>query len=134
MQSGQQADTPPMKLGVICFLAISQLGSAGNKNVLRSWQAGKVADISDERVYAGSVEMPYSVFGERSAMYRRTWTYTIDAGDTLYIVREVLSSRAKPCELSVNGPVRFAIDKFFYIKDDAGKEHKLEIAKKVLKP
>jgi hypothetical protein len=42
---------------------------------------------------------------------------------------------SKPAILTVNGLVKFAVEKRkFFVIDDEGKEHEMEIVKQVLKP
>jgi hypothetical protein len=113
----------------------------------RAWQSGTVADISDERVYAGSEKTPGDVNGGTSARYRHVWTYTIDVGNAVYVIRgDCGKIFPAPCRLAVNGPVQIAISNkpapFFargdgdpiYLKDDSGKEYTLSVAKKTIKP
>ena len=46
-----------------------------------------------------------------------------------------LSEEEKQPPVTVNGPIKFAIVKNdFYIQDDQGKEHKLVLVKKTMKP
>jgi hypothetical protein len=58
-----------------------------------------------------------------------TATYTYEANLVLHNARE------KQPPVTVNGPIKFAIVKNdFYIQDDQGKEHKLVLVKKTMKP
>lgn len=61
--------------------------------------------------------------------------YTIDDGKYLWVVsRRITKKHEKPLDLTVNAPVRFAIEKSdCYLLDDEGKEHKLVVEKKTLK-
>jgi hypothetical protein len=61
--------------------------------------------------------------------------YTIDDGKYLWVVsRRMVKKHDKPLELTVNAPVKFAIEKGdCYLLDDEGKEHKLMVEKKILK-
>ena len=43
-------------------------------------------------------------------------------------------SESKPANLTVNGPVKYAVEKRkLYVLDEDGKEHEMEIVKKVLR-
>jgi hypothetical protein len=139
-----------MKLFISLTLISTLLGSAQGATA-KQWQAATVTDISDERVYAGSSADAGDVNGGTSARYHRIWTYTIDAGSAMYVIRGACGSAfvESPCRLAVNGPVQIAMGNVsasfrdramnregeqIYIKDDSGKEFKFSIAKKTLKP
>ena len=61
--------------------------------------------------------------------------YMIDDGKYLWVVsRRIVKKNEKPFDLTVNAPVKFAIDNGdYYLLDDQGKEHKLTVEKKTLK-
>ncbi|MGB8066047.1 MAG: hypothetical protein WCF26_29460 [Candidatus Sulfotelmatobacter sp.] len=61
--------------------------------------------------------------------------YTIDDGKYLWVVsRRMVKKHDKPLNLTINAPVKFAIEKGdCYLLDDEGKEHKLMVEKKILK-
>jgi hypothetical protein len=51
-----------------------------------------------------------------------------------YTVSEAVARGAKPANLTVNGPITFAVeDTTLYLVDEAGKEHRTDIVKKVLR-
>lgn len=62
--------------------------------------------------------------------------YTIDDGKYLWVVsRRMMKKNDKPLDLTINIPVKFAVEKQdCYLLDDEGKEHKLVVEKKTLKP
>jgi hypothetical protein len=122
--------------------------SVSGKEKERQWQTGKVIDTSRNSVYAGEVgsangsattsgNTTYgNANGSSTAVYRVYETYTIDAGEYIYVCQEHIKWRwSKPAELTVNGPVQFAVEKdHIYIKGEDGSEHETKIIKKVAKP
>ena len=62
--------------------------------------------------------------------------YTIDAGEMIYVaVRETHLRGDKPLNVTVNAPIKYAIKGHdVYLMDDDGKQHKLSLQKKILKP
>jgi hypothetical protein len=69
------------------------------------------------------------------AVYRVIQTYVIEAETYAYVVEERLKWRwSKPANVTVNAPVRFAVEKRkLWILDDDGKEHETQIVKRVLR-
>ena len=61
--------------------------------------------------------------------------YAIDDGKYLWVVsRRITKKNQKPLDVTVNAPVKFAIQtNDCYLIDDEGKEHKLVVEKKTLK-
>lgn len=61
--------------------------------------------------------------------------YTIDDGKYLFVVsRRMTKKHDKPLDLTVNAPIKFAIEKSdCYLLDEEGNEHKLTVEKKTLK-
>ncbi len=125
--------------------------STPNKKAAKSWQQATVTDISEESVYVGSSSGPGNLPGNTTAQYRPIWTFTIDAGRAVYVVRgDCGKVFTAPCRsLAVNGPVQIAagvratsiLDRIveshgelIYIKDSSGKEYRMYVAKKILKP
>jgi len=62
--------------------------------------------------------------------------YTIDDGKYLWVVsRHLVKKHDKPLNVTINAPVKFAVEGGdCYLMDDEGKEHKLVVEKKTLKP
>lgn len=110
------------------------------KSANRNWETGKVLDSQE---IAGTVDNsenvgnPQGVLGGlREARKRRAaqpqQVFTIDGQKITYTVR--LPRGAKLANLTVNGPVEFAVEETtLYLIDDDHKEHKTEIVKKVLR-
>lgn len=70
-----------------------------------------------------------------TAVYRRYETFVIEAETHVYVARQELKWRwSKPANLTVNGPVKFAVNsRKLWVVDDDGKKHELEAIKQVLK-
>lgn len=129
---------------LLCFLCAVPFSA---KEKERHWQTGKVLDTSRNSVYAGQVgsangsatttgNTTYGTAnGSSTAVYHVYETYTIEAGDFIYVCQEHIKWRwSKPAALTVNGPVQFAIEKdHLYIKGEDGSEHETKIVKKVSK-
>jgi hypothetical protein len=106
-------------IALFVCLTMLPLFAASGKN--RGWQDGKLTDISTE---------PYFVEG---IQFDRI-TYTIDSGKYIYQAAHTHRRRDKALPLTVNGPIKFAMEKsVFYVLDDEGKEHELKFVKKTLK-
>jgi hypothetical protein len=117
----------------------------------RDWQTGKVLDSERSRYFAGTVGTAnttgsaqangdYGTYqgntsSSQTAIYRVFETFVIEGETTVYLAQERLRWRwSKAANLTVNGPVRFAIEKRnLYVIDEDGKEHEMEIVKKTLR-
>jgi len=139
---------------VICpaLLAVvsAQCLAAGEKS--RNWQMGKVLDSERSRHFAGSIgsgsstgsAQTYGTYGtyqgstntSQTAIYRVYETFLIESETHVYMAQQRLRWRwSKPANLTVNGPVKFAVEKRkLYVIDDDGKQHEMEVIKRVLKP
>ena len=102
----------------------------------RTWTTGTLVDSETERG-TRTVGIPSTIgSGPMIATLRNDVTlYTIDDGKYLWVVsRRMLKKHDKPLNLTINAPVKFAIEKEdCYLLDDEGKEHKLVVEKKTLK-
>ena len=138
-----------------CFLALAVISvplifltnPSFAKEKQRQWQTGKVVETSGEKTYAGNVgsasgtatssgSTTYgNATGSSIAVYKVYETYTIEAGDYVYVCQERIKWKwSKPALLTVNGPVQFAMEKDrIYIKSEDGSEHETKIIKKILK-
>jgi hypothetical protein len=124
---------------------------ASGREKTRHWQTGKVLDSQRSRYFAGTVGDAtstgrvdtYSGGGtyqghtstSQTAVYRVYETFLIEGETHAYLAQERLLWRwSKPANLTINGPVRFAVEgrKLFVIDDD-GREHQMEIVRRVLK-
>ncbi|MGD0499484.1 MAG: hypothetical protein ABSC23_13725 [Bryobacteraceae bacterium] len=113
----------------------------GGKTKTRNWQTGKLLDAKRSQVFVGTVNRPGAVInGQRitndskQAVYAIQDTFVIEAETLTYTVSETLGRGAKPANLTIKGPVKFAVeDTTVYLLDEAGKEHRTEIVKKELR-
>lgn len=117
----------------------------------RDWQTGKVLDTERSRYFAGTVGSGnttgtaqtngnYGTYqGQtnttQAAVYRVYQTFAIEGETRVYMAEERLRWKwSKPANLTVNAPVKFAVQKRkLFVIDDDGKEHEMEIIKQVLK-
>lgn len=117
----------------------------------RNWQTGKVLDSERSRYFAGTIGSAntngtaqangnYGTYQgntntSQTAIYRVFETFLIEGETTVYLAQERLKwRRSKAANLTVNGPVRFAIEnRKLYVMDEDGKEHEMEIVKKTLR-
>jgi hypothetical protein len=120
-----------LTIACISFLLLSNIALSKEKE--RNWQTGKVVDMNRDKSYAGTVDLAGN--GSSTAVYRVYETYAIEAEDYVYVCEEHLKWRwSKPAVLTVNAPVRFAIEKDrIYIKSEDASEHETKIIKKILK-
>jgi hypothetical protein len=114
------------------LIALLLTGTAFAKD--RAWQTGKLLDIQTERVMLRG-----STTGDQR------FHYTIESGNLIYTVSHYPNNRrvpafydamkpAKPANLTIKGPVKFAIEKNkFYLQDDDGRDLKVELVKKAFK-
>ena len=115
------------------------------------WQNGKVLDTGWGRVYSGTIGsantngtfQSYGNYGRyqgyssgsQLAVYRVYKTFVIESPTHVYVAVESVRWRwSKPANLTVNGTVRFALDKRkIYVEDEDGKVHEMGINKKILR-
>ena len=140
----------PFLTSFLALLALAAPTIAAEK--VREWQTGKVLDTERSRYYAGTVSSGqtngngqvynggYGAYqgqtvASHHAIYRGYETIVIDADTHVYVVQQRLKSRrSKAAMLTVNGPVKFAVEKRkLFVIDDEGKENELAIVKRVLK-
>jgi hypothetical protein len=105
----------------------------------REWQDGTWSDTERIRVLAGSVfnasGSATTASGSTVPVYRVSETFLIETPDRWYVASQRLRWRwSKPVAMTVNVPVRFAVekDKIYVIGED-GKEYELTIEKKGIK-
>jgi hypothetical protein len=117
----------------------------------RDWQMGKVLDSQRSRYFAGTVGNASTTGTAHSngnsgtyqgttntsqtAVYRVYETFLIEGETHAYLAQERLRWRwSKPANLTVNGPVRFAVEKRkLFVIDEDGKEHEMAIVKRILR-
>ena len=124
---------------IVLTLGLCGYASAGKK--ARDWQTGKLVDSQRSQILAGSVDRPGWVLkgkqitnDSKQAVYTTQDVFVIEGESLTYTVSEAVASGAKPAKVTVNGPIKFAIeDMVLYVTDEAGKEHRTQIMKKVLR-
>jgi hypothetical protein len=107
----------------------------------RDWQSGTVLDTERSQYFIGTIGSTGTVQGNRTyqgqtntsqaAVYRVYQTFAIEGDTRVYLAQERLRWKwSKPANLTVNAPVKFAIERRkLFVIDDAGKEHEMEIIK-----
>lgn len=135
---------------LILFSILATSSPAAEKQ--RDWRSGRVLDTQRNRYFVGSIGDADTVGtastsgdsgtyrghtnSSETAIYRVYETFLIEGDDHAYLAQERLRWRwSKPANLTVNGPVKFAVQgrKLFVIDED-GKEHEMEILRKALRP
>ena|SRR5579862_3960562 len=118
---------------------------------VREWQTGKVLDSQRNRYFAGTIGNASTTGTAQSngdtgtyqgntnlsqtAIYRVYETFLIEGDQYAYLAQERLRWRwSKPANLTVNGPVKYVVEKRkLIVLDEDGKEHEMEILKKILR-
>lgn len=115
----------------LSLLALTVL--ANTKNL--DWKTGTLIDVhSQSGSRTTGVMTPQSGGVVASKNYEVVF-YEIDAGEMTYTAKDIVYGKnPKPLNLTVNGPVKFAIQNGnIYLQDEDGHEHKLVLEKKTLK-
>lgn len=136
-------------VAAVFILVFVQVAVGAEKK--RDWQTGKVLDSERSRYFAGTVGNAntygtaqangnYGTYQgntntSQTAVYRVFETFLIEGETHAYLAQERLRWKwSKPANLTVNGPVKFAVEKRkLFVIDEDGKEHEMEIVKKVLR-
>lgn len=133
--------------GVLCLAALICVVASGAEKK-RDWQNGKVLDTNRQRYFAGTIANSNangtvdssgnyhgSSNGGETAVYSVYETFVIEGEQYVYLAQERLRWRwSKPANVTVNGPVKYAVEKRnLYVLDEDGKEHEMEIVKKTLR-
>lgn len=117
--------------GIVLVLAMALMAAATlhAKKELQ-WQNGRLLDSNTD---TGSRLV--GINGNLQERRNDRTNYQIETDQYVYVVsRSLVRRRDKPLDVTINGPVRFAIDGLdVVLKDDKGKEHKLTLEKKILK-
>lgn len=114
---------------LVLVIALTGVATVHAKKELQ-WQNGRLLD-SNTATGSRLVGINGNLQERRND---RTY-YQIETDQYVYVVsRSLVRRRDKPLDVTINGPVRFAIDGLdVVLKDDDGKEHKLTLEKKILK-
>jgi hypothetical protein len=122
--------------GLMSFASLPAAHTAPKPAVQRNWETGKLIDTQQSRALAGFTgnKTSFGVYG--NVAYRVTQNYMIEGPKYTYFCEEPIRWRwSKPANLTVNGPVQYAVDKNkLYVLDEDSKEHTLKIMRKELKP
>jgi len=114
-------------LALCALLSFAAVVSAETK---RDWKDGTWRDSNRVTDTRGAVAVGTSVVLARRVVQQ----FVIETSEYLYVVEQRLKGKAKPLPMTVNGPVRYAIDKdTVYVISEDGKEYKLDLTKKTLK-
>jgi hypothetical protein len=102
----------------------------------RVWNTGTLVN-AETQSGARTVGIPPTIItGPKIKTLRNDVTfYTIDDGKYVWVVsRHMTKAEDKPLNVTIDAPVKFAIEKKnCYLLDDQGEEHKLTVERKILK-
>ena len=102
----------------------------------RAWTTGTLVNAQTESDSRAVGVPPTIVTGPKIVTLRNDVTYyTIDDGKYVWVVtRRMTKKDDKPLRVTVDTPVKFAIEKkTCYLLDEQGEEHKLTVERKRLK-
>jgi len=102
----------------------------------RAWTTGTLVNAETERGTRDVGVPPTIITGPKVVSLRNDVTYyTIDDGKYRWVVsRRMTKKDDKPLNVTVDGQVKFAIEKrTCYLLDEQGEEHKLAVERKTLK-
>ncbi len=114
----------------LCLLNISADAIAKDKKPIE-WKTGTLLDARTER---GRRTVPIN--GQYQQLRDDQSYYVIDDGEKYtYLVRRSMTSRRdRPLEVTINGPIKFAVDDHdILLLDEKGKQHRLAIEQKALR-
>lgn len=136
-------------LSVVLTAVFGSCGTAAEKQ--RDWQTGTVLDSQRSRYFAGTVgnasptgtsqtsgnsgTYQGNTNSSQTAVYRVFETFLIEGETYAYLAQERLRWRwSKPANVIVNAPVKYVVEKRkLFVMDEDGKEHEMEIVKKILR-
>jgi hypothetical protein len=139
------------KAKLLLFVIVLTITTTIAADKQRDWQMGKVVDTERNRYFAGTFGNSQTAgtvqangnngtyqgttTSTDTAVYRVYETFIIEGETYAYVAQERLRWKwSKPANLTMNGPVKYAVEKRkLYVIDDDGKEHKMEVVKRVLK-
>jgi hypothetical protein len=115
--------------GLVCaLLAVPALAKE------RTWQTGKVVEISSERFGVGNAGKFAAVLGQQHATHDKGVEYTIQSGEFNYVAVEMSMAhhRLKDQRVELNDTVRFTLEgetKLILMGND-GEERTLQLLKR----
>jgi hypothetical protein len=140
--------THKRRITLLAVFALFACLPALAKDKDRAWQSGILRDSSRSRYFAGTIgnantdgsvndngSYNGSTNSSETAIYRVYQNFEIEGEQYVYLAQEHIKWRwSKAADLAVNEKVKYAVEKRkLYVIDDEGKEHEMEIIKKVLK-
>ena len=102
----------------------------------RAWKTGTLVNAETQSGTRTVGIPPTIITGPKIETLRNDVTfYTIDDGKYVWVVsRHMTKKDDKPLNVTINAPVKFAIEKkACYLLDEQGEEHKLAVERKILK-
>jgi len=121
-------------LSAVLFLVVCSASLQAND---RAWITGTLVNADTERDSRAIGIPPTIITGPKAVTLRNDVTYyTIDDGKYFWVVsRRMKKKDDKPLKLTIDGPVKFAIEKkACYLLDEQGEEHKLTVERMRRKP
>src|ERR1035441_1891939 len=121
-----------------CFLLFIPTSATAEKQ--HDWQIGTVRDSTRSRYFAGTIgdantngsvnddgRFNGNTSSSETAIYRVYQNFVIEGDQFVYLAQEHVKWRwSKPADLTVNGKVKYAVEKRkLYVIDDEGKEHEM---------
>ena len=98
----------------------------------RQWQDATVAAINSQANDNGAAVVPIGGALYRVKIRSTTLWYTIETQDTTYVLAQVIQGRKHPLNVTLHGKTKISIDgSNAHILDDAGKDVKLPIVRKI---
>ena len=137
-------------MGFLVFIFVFTHGASAAEKA-REWQTGKVLDSQQNRYLAGTVGNAnttgtaqangnYGTYQGNTAssqrsIYKVYETFLIEGDTYAFVAQERLRWQwSKAANLTVNGPVKYAVEKRkLFVMDEDGKEHEMEIVKKIFR-
>lgn len=130
--------TTPARLLVLSSLLLFLFGApasarAAHKIPDSAWQTGTLRNVTSN-THSRVLGVMNNGQGMVGTQVRIVWRYTIESSLYIYEADRTARRRDKALDVTINAPVRFAVVGMdLYVRDDAGKVHKLAIATKTLK-
>jgi hypothetical protein len=121
-----------LQYGVLFLCVFSAVSVAKD----RAWKTGTLVNAETQSGTRTVGIPPTIITGPKITTLRNDVTfYTIDDGKYVWVVsRHMTKSEDKPLNVTVNAPVKFAIEKkACYLLDEQGEEHRLAVERKILK-
>src|SRR5713101_2881999 len=126
------------RLPLILVLSLFSLPAIASKVPDSAWQSGTLVDITDEQRAVTTEHQHVSGSRRHSTTMDSSYTiphYIIEANGYTYEAIAKGGARRRRLSVTINGPLKYAfVGADLFIQDEQGKEHKMTILKKTLKP